>query len=1321
MREITSGDAMQTARANVRAMGSNLQAAGEKANVKNIASTALDTVLDAPRTFGAGTNKLLYSPGGLLGGFETKRLEQDQATDQQMAELARRRGNTKLANQYTSRISNQIKQNYGTDALNEARRQMIGGGVRTATTIAGLGSPGALAGQAVIGGVLGGGIAAITGEDVSTGIGKGIGSAPQYAGLNRITNPFFQPLTNSVFARGVAGNFMGRFASGGITNLVEDEVYTRLAEQRPPTMSERAFSVIAGGLGNAIFNRNNTTRALARIDKKGALTINFEAFNDTVPQLRKEFGLEDRDIQQIRTFLKKVADMPVGLTIKEVPGASKPQSTVETTAPKKSAAEITAEKITGKEVSLKQETPKIENAPEPAPLMEKAPWETSSPLTEAGLVPEPGIETPAGVARPIKEIQIKTDAQSLQEAEASTMGSGGKINFIEPLSNDIRQASQEWVNRRGAGKIINAETRLNFSEYDSLGMKAFDEIQSGKNLDRYKAAREFLDNQYQLSVEAGYKTNYRQNFLPQMWADGREAVEKVFGKRLSLNPSFTMKRIISDYKTGMKADLTPKYKTLGELLGAYAEQVNRAVVDAQYFRTLAENSLIAPQGKGLKGWVVLDPERFPKITSKIGKETFTNTNYTAPENLAKFINNYLKDPTEGTLASIARFASQTKQVALTAGVPYTGINAHGVNILARYSLSGNLPKNFIQGSGWIVNPRKAGNIVEGHLKSGFARKMSEAGMTLGAEGVGIDIPDDMGFGIQWKGLSNAIEKPLFNKILPAAKLNIAHDVYSGLIKDGYGEKEALRAAAEIANGVMGGKNLAEIGRSVEFQNLLRSTILAPDWSETQIEMGKGIFKTFFKKGSPQSKIYSKIMGNLIFTYILANVWNKVNSGRYMVENPGKRKFDVMVGYTNDGKERYLNLFGTAIDFVRLPAFIALALFKGEGMNEISSTITNRFSIPASVVSNLLITNENWRGQAIYGKDKYGNKLGVVKSAGGIVSELSRLILMPQIPVTIEYLTGRISLEEYAAKMVEAPLRYRGGAYSNTQKEFEDMAKKEGLTGKELFDFRENLSGQTLGENQKAYVREGGISALNQVIADKRAKQEFKAATDPQEKNLLEKIFGGKEAQAAEESDKIYYRVGEDVKVVDIGRVRNLPEQTYAQKAVKEREKWFAVDNIVRSELTEQQKIKAIESLGVKPEEATYHFMATRPSEVKYGYLLDEISTMKSKDEIMSKLISFRNEVGGQKILTDTLVNRLYDEGVINANEKSVLKAYKWNKATKKLGYSGVRGKKMSMPKLTPLKFSTPAKIKLHKPKAIKVSKRRPLPPPPKINLKVKRG
>lgn len=665
---------------------------------------------------------------------------------------------------------------------------------------------------------------------------------------------------------------------------------------------------------------------------------------------------------------------------------------------------------------------------------------------------------------------------SLQE-DIAKIQAGNKGGVVD----SIKQAFADWVNARRASRVEGYIKSKDFQELDSEGLNGIFKFQAGENQGLYGKVKEFFDVKYSELQKAGLTFNYKSDYLPQLWSNTPEEVTKVFGRRLGLKPSFAFKSIIKDYETGIAAGLTPRFNTISELAGWYEGRANRALADLGFFKSLGSEGTILPKSKAPFGWVTLDPDRFPKFQVTKGDKVYSGT-FSAPKPIADMINNYLRDPQFGALNNIANFVSAAKNRALSFGIPFTSINMHGINILARHTLfgtGGNPISRLLTGVKYLFNYNAAQNYLDKILET--APKAMKQGLTVGVEdfqGLFNNVETTGTFGKLGKTWNTMFEKPLFDKMIPALKLsswqNLTEDFSKKMSHDAAGKE-----AAKIVNNVYGGINWEAMGRNRDLQNLYRSVILAPDWAESTLRLGGNLAKAFTTNG-PVAMRYKTMVTTLVGSYVAANIANQLSSGHMMYENDPGHTMEIEVGYTSDGQKRYFRPYGTAADFVRLPYDTILALAKGDP-TPIVRTFTNRLSVPLAALGHIIF-NVDYRGNPIAGKTKYGDQMPFVQSAANLGGEaISGLGFPAFAKQALQTGTGQQGLEQGVLQGFELPFRYSGGAYSKSQKTAKGIGQAGGASGEDLYKINEAMRGVTLSKNQEALLQQEGIKILPDIL------------------------------------------------------------------------------------------------------------------------------------------------------------------------------------------------------------------------------------------------
>lgn len=693
----------------------------------------------------------------------------------------------------------------------------------------------------------------------------------------------------------------------------------------------------------------------------------------------------------------------------------------------------------GKEVSATNGASRLSTDSFPKePLGQKTP-ESTKGVSESGGSPSHISESPkevssypdsiSGEPNNVKDVMtperlkglptINTDEASKLTAYADSVAGDLKKAGFKGFTSDLKGAFQDWVNYRKAAKVEGFLKGKEFSALDKAGQQGIFDFQNGTTAATEKLSK-YFDAKYKELTDAGVKLGYKEDYLPQIWNNTPEQVAEV-QRRLGLKPSFTMQSVIENYKAGIDAGLNPKFTKLSDLAGWYEAKANKALADRKFFDYLTKNNFIQPVNEAPQGWESLDPDLFPLNKVNYNGKVYSGA-LKAPPDLANVINDYLRTPA-GPVSGLANIASKLKNIVLATGIPKTGLNVHGLNILMRSTLSADNPiAGFLTGSKYILNP----NAGEKWLAANADRVsfFTRNGMEVSSEQhILEDLTKTEGkLGKYSQKARQLFGAPLFQQAIPALKTQYAESIYQKLLKSGLEDNVAAKTAAETSNNIFGGINTEQLGRSKEFQNIMRSVILAPDFQESGINIGKGIVKSIIHPNTPEFKAYQTFARNMVLGYIAANAANKATSGHYMWENEAGHALDIAIGTTAQGKTRYLRPFGTAIDFLRLPIDVIQSIAKGD-LSAIPTIIRNRLSVPAAVVTDTL-SNTDYSGQPLLGKDKYGNPMTIPQQLGGIGRTIAGGILPGAGQGAVDVLSGRKTLEEGLVEASGAPIRYQ---------------------------------------------------------------------------------------------------------------------------------------------------------------------------------------------------------------------------------------------------------------------------------------------------------
>lgn len=595
-----------------------------------------------------------------------------------------------------------------------------------------------------------------------------------------------------------------------------------------------------------------------------------------------------------------------------------------------------------------------------------------------------------------------------------------RVEKLKPQAKNPDEAFQNWVGDRQATGVEASLVKKKFEKYDQHGTD--DLLEYYKDPDKYPELKKYFDDKYQTLAGSDKKIGYKTNYLPQLWEDP-EAAAQVFGKTLTKKASFEFNSVVKNYEAGIAMGLEPKYKNISDLAAWYEQTANKAIADKDFVSFLKDNKALSTTKKA--GYTLLNPEFFPAKKFKIDDKIITQ-NYYAPSALASKINSVLGPAQDGsTLEKVANFSSGLKSFFLTGGIPKTGINMHGVSILARSALASDNPvSGFLTGAHYLANPKAAGKYLDENLA--LSPQAVRSGLKLSVEDVpfGERPKPTTVIGKAQEALKTTFEDPLFQQVIPALKMQHWRTIRDDLTRS-MSPDAANKEASKVVNNLFGSINVEQLGRSKETQNLMRAVFLAPQWLESQVGVGKGVAKALLDPADPRGKAYQNIARNLGLALASANVSNKLMSGHYMHENESGKAFSIDTGQKDaKGKKIYLNPFGTGIDFARLPYDAAMAISKGD-LEGASRLVTNRVGpVPRTAVS--LAANRNWRGQKIM------DPKDTSKTAKNVVRE-GLEFAPPIVQSPVDYMMGNVSAPEALTSAFELPISYRKPYNSNGNK------------------------------------------------------------------------------------------------------------------------------------------------------------------------------------------------------------------------------------------------------------------------------------------------
>lgn len=136
------------------------------------------------------------------------------------------------------------------------------------------------------------------------------------------------------------------------------------------------------------------------------------------------------------------------------------------------------------------------------------------------------------------------------------------------------------------------------------------------------------------------------------------------------------------------------------------------------------------------------------------------------------------------------------------------------------------------------------------------------------------------------------------------------------------------------------------------------------------------------------------------------------------------------------------------------------------------------------------------------------------------------------------------------------------------------------------------------------------------------------------------------------------------------------------KSIEERTKVYeALKPIITDEyLSDEQKAAAIEAAGTTPQLADYYELASKDQDVRLQEMLPQLDNMDTP-QLVEFLMKGRRAVAGKQLVSNTMVDYLYENDYLDKNAKEAIKALKYDEIKDEFyfskSFSGSGGKKLS--------------------------------------------
>lgn len=416
--------------------------------------------------------------------------------------------------------------------------------------------------------------------------------------------------------------------------------------------------------------------------------------------------------------------------------------------------------------------------------------------------------------------------------------------------------------------------------------------------------REYLDAQLDQAVQMGLLEQGARNYITHIHEKDAKGLQSLinFGE-LAPNPAILKRRVFSSYFEGEQLGFMPRDKDIGYLTTAYHDAFTKALASRAYIGSMLEGK--ASDGRplailGARGkWVQLGPDDAPIITLQ-QKRPNSVSDYRAVDHPALRNWNWELTDEEAQMVSPKLFEDPDKALAIQGDLLlHPDIAGKVENILGKSAINANpvghaalkvsstLKQALLSFSGFhqtqegvhaLEHKILPANMPELDFSNKRQRDLVEHGLVV----ANFDGMSSFSEGVSGTELTrhipiigeklHAYQNYLFRSYIPRLKMAMAlHALERNNIR--YANKltgdQILELTANQSNAAFGGLNYKMMARNKTFQDLLRLTLLAPDFLEARSRFAAQATKPF---GQEQR---SALLRGALVLYATARILNYV--------------------------------------------------------------------------------------------------------------------------------------------------------------------------------------------------------------------------------------------------------------------------------------------------------------------------------------------------------------------------------------------------------------------------------------------------------------
>lgn len=547
---------------------------------------------------------------------------------------------------------------------------------------------------------------------------------------------------------------------------------------------------------------------------------------------------------------------------------------------------------------------------------------------------------------------------------------------------------------------IDQNTEWKLLKWSELSGVEADRFAKNNNLtpDLLKKTEGFINQHRQFEQQirteaqkAGFDLGYIQNHILHKFKETPQQVEEVLsqmkGKGLGETPGFTKKRTTPPYAY-VEEKLTPKYTTFGQLHADEYLQLKNALANKQLSSYLKKSGYILPDDVAPRHWRPIMSDFFPRAQG--------NVRYSAPPQIADYLNNIFGGTTKGPLSqgveAAANVSGAAQDVVLSGGIKTANFFTLGQTVKdITAGLGDMLTGHPIRGTKTALAPIKGliRDWIPG-MSENFERTNKETIKEMSREGIGYggafnfkDVQGNVAEKWSLKKLSQGgkdvwdsyVNNPTFKRFNFQRKVDLYKNFRDHLVSTGMEYNQAVKLAVEKLKNYDG--IVEQLGKNPDIQNGFKAIFMAPKYREALISSGANIIRGL-KITDPKYEMSRRLgIGLLVSLFGIYDTLNqKWNNGKHMWQNQPGKEMELVFPYKDkEGNDRYWSfpwMPGTTAIYRRIAGTIT-GLVRGdkqEAMRQFSSL----FSIPVSKGAELL-TNKDYFGRDVIKEDtqNYGSK------------------------------------------------------------------------------------------------------------------------------------------------------------------------------------------------------------------------------------------------------------------------------------------------------------------------------------------------------------